>query len=112
MIFFPSLTLSILNFNSIKVRLELLAEQQTVLATEDFNSIKVRLERVIPAACATFTIFQFHKGTIRTGKKDYQTAVRRIFQFHKGTIRTPSGLQPPSPPQIFQFHKGTIRTKI
>ena len=55
----------------------------------NFNSIKVRLELVV------FTInqnvcfvFQFHKGTIRTIRKSSTTKTELIFQFHKGTIRT------------------------
>ena len=33
-----------------------------------------------------------------------------IFQFHKGTIRTQQGYDPPGSGDRFQFHKGTIRT--
>ena len=57
----------------------------------NFNSIKVRLER----------------------KQDYKDQIEKhLFQFHKGTIRTGNldGLH--LRPQRFQFHKGTIRTDI
>ena len=55
----------------------------------NFNSIKVRLELSYTVASgATAQIFQFHKGTIRTaGLYAVQSAVP-TFQFHKGTIRT------------------------
>ena len=32
----------------------------------NFNSIKVRLELVFSLACLAMGLFQFHKGTIRT----------------------------------------------
>ena len=35
----------------------------------DFNSIKVQLELVAKPAAEILPIFQFHKGTIRTGKQ-------------------------------------------
>ena len=34
----------------------------------NFNSIKVRLELSEPKVTAELTVFQFHKGTIRTHK--------------------------------------------
>ena len=54
-------------FNSIKVRLEPTDEIDDVLLLLHFNSIKVRLEldsRLI--FLCDFTLFQFHKGAIRT----------------------------------------------
>ena len=33
-------------------------------------------------------VFQFHKGTIRTGNRPTKGGELRKFQFHKGTIRT------------------------
>ena len=33
-------------------------------------------------------IFQFHKGTIRTGQDLSSDDFSALFQFHKGTIRT------------------------
>ena len=55
------------NFNSIKVRLELLRLVQAVTMLRYFNSIKVRLELSGSQKKAyVLTKFQFHKGTIRT----------------------------------------------
>ena len=58
------------NFNSIKVRLELLQVFLLDTIYINFNSIKVRLE---PAVNLIFEeplpIFQFHKGAIRTKKQ-------------------------------------------
>ena len=77
-------------------------------------------------------IFQFHKGTIRTGSAPEYVAKYVTFQFHKGTIRTsnePSSIENDGyfnsikvqlehrmkpnylPTNSFQFHKGTIRTQ-
>ena len=78
------------------------------------------------------TLFQFHKGTIRTlftpGFRAFRMYFNSIkvrlelipadgrigsatFQFHKGTIRThQSNLHAYT--NEFQFHKGTIRTGI
>ena len=54
-------------FNSIKVRLEQGGEMGGTKKGKNFNSIKVRLEQTI--ADHSFegkTVFQFHKGAIRT----------------------------------------------
>ena len=61
------LQLCLPHFNSIKVRLEQVARE---LSKEhgDFNSIKVRLEPGTNSPLSFLVIlFQFHKGTIRTG---------------------------------------------
>ena len=55
------------------------------------------------------SLFQFHKGTIRTFRYDIYCAFRAVFQFHKGTIRT-FRLCHNINRLKFQFHKGTIRT--
>ena len=79
------------------------------------------------------TLFQFHKGTIKTTIVNFVKLVVKLFQFHKGTIKTCSclalnrfiidfnsikvqlrlyhricGLFL----TIFQFHKGTIKTPL
>ena len=55
------------DFNSIKVRLELKYALDEDYETNDFNSIKVRLELLLQVlSLALSSIFQFHKGTIRT----------------------------------------------
>ena len=75
-----------------------------------FNSIKVRLERHALIGAGANIVFQFHKGTIRTRLMISWVATCTQFQFHKGTIRT----RKPCFYQVcfhtFQFHKGTIRT--
>ena len=54
-----------------------------------FNSIKVQLERHTLGNLYQFqTLFQFHKGTIRTQKRARLLFLLLLFQFHKGTIRT------------------------
>ena len=97
-----------------------------------FNSIKVRLEPDNQSYLESCKLFQFHKGTIRTGLHIFQVARISLFQFHKGTIRTKRHLycmqldnyfnsikvrlDPPCSSLLlhfvkaFQFHKGTIRT--
>ena len=55
------------NFNSIKVRLELICRIMIFSVVRHFNSIKVRLEHIIHQAANRLFVFQFHKGTIRTG---------------------------------------------
>ena len=52
-----------------------------------FNSIKVRLKRYIRLRRRHYSLFQFHKGTIKT---DYYSNClsQPLFQFHKGTIKT------------------------
>ena len=56
-----------LNFNSIKVRLELHIRLFFQVYIRDFNSIKVRLEQLCGESLAHGSLFQFHKGAIRTG---------------------------------------------
>ena len=101
---------SSINFNSIKVRLELkVNEIGKVLKYKfqfhkgtirtfygafgdnriiNFNSIKVRLELTYFSTCFISSKFQFHKGTIRTSRINVHGTEKAEFQFHKGTIRT------------------------
>ena len=59
--------LTMVNFNSIKVQLELLKRKLSKFIGFYFNSIKVQLELIAPTSANGFiSIFQFHKGTIRT----------------------------------------------
>ena len=53
-----------------------------------FNSIKVRLELLAVVITSEIEIFQFHKGTIRTASAGGSGSGTLPFQFHKGTIRT------------------------
>ena len=103
-----------------------------LLLLKDFNSIKVRLELLASDILTYLNKFQFHKGTIRTLSQVHFLALSNIFQFHKGTIRTfetyllnktrrqyfnsikvrleLNTVLNPIGKLIFQFHKGTIRT--
>ena len=55
----------------------------------NFNSIKVRLEpKANGSTKVTISVFQFHKGTIRTIVFQISCLQISLFQFHKGTIRT------------------------
>ena len=57
----------LIDFNSIKVRLEPIANVIIVNKNRNFNFIKVRLEQgAIDIIQALEGLFQFHKGTIRT----------------------------------------------
>ena len=75
----------------------------------NFNSIKVRLKRYVATAKLLNSLFQFHKGTIKTEQVANNMKVGQAFQFHKGTIKTyvATGKLLNS---LFQFHKGTIKT--
>ena len=55
----------LINFNSIKVQLELLRPHLRLLH-RNFNSIKVQLELKGDYRLRPYMGFQFHKGTIRT----------------------------------------------
>ena len=56
--------------------------------SQNFNSIKVRLEPFVRMKQKPFTLFQFHKGAIRTERTKARIAALGEFQFHKGAIRT------------------------
>ena len=56
-----------MNFNSIKVRLELVIFAASTCKNMNFNSIKVRLEHNrLKNDIYDLSVFQFHKGAIRT----------------------------------------------
>ena len=80
---------SLLNFNSIKVRLEQSSQIESINSIRNFNSIKVRLElKKTENFSIILSLFQFHKGAIRTNVGLAQNASVPEFQFHKGAIRT------------------------
>ena len=56
----------VLNFNSIKVRLKPATFQPLSFPSPDFNSIKVRLKPAVIKTIMSISVFQFHKGTIKT----------------------------------------------
>ena len=76
----------------------------------NFNSIKVRLERRSHEGSAqAHTVFQFHKGTIRTHVMSCLTLFFSNFNSIKVRLeRNVFGIDDAI--LIFQFHKGTIRT--
>ena len=58
------------HFNSIKVQLEHLTLVRIKTSSSYFNSIKVQLEHGKASGyISNYVVFQFHKGTIRTGKR-------------------------------------------
>ena len=103
-----------------------------LLNISNFNSIKVRLKLLALAYPYGTCRFQFHKGTIKTSLSWQERRVRQGFQFHKGTIKTVVvddleaakdyfnsikvrlKLEDAEDDEIvitwFQFHKGTIKT--
>ncbi len=74
--------LTLENFNSIKVRLELVFYCTPFDSMKNFNSIKVRLEPDSTSSYLTSLSFQFHKGAIRTdaqnGKLSHYTNFNSI----------------------------------
>ena len=54
----------------------------------DFNSIKVQLKPFMVILMPFTSIFQFHKGTIKTKVRLSVLVLDTLFQFHKGTIKT------------------------
>ena len=56
------------------------------------------------------SLFQFHKGTIKTDWSFEEQVLAHLFQFHKGTIKTADKDEWIPSKSGFQFHKGTIKT--
>ena len=53
----------------------------------NFNSIKVRLNLTLIRPCGSVVWFQFHKGTIKPDMSRDCNTTFSLFQFHKGTIK-------------------------
>ena len=106
-----SVTLTTLaHFNSIKVQLEPALQTSSFTTLRNFNSIKVQLEPSAPShQCPLSTVFQFHKGTIRTIKSLFVLKIFLDFNSIKVQLELLGELCMPSYRE-FQFHKGTIRT--
>ena len=101
----------LINFNSIKVRLELLMPATFSPTTQDFNSIKVRLELIREYTIFFIRQFQFHKGAIRTWLR--LIACCALFYFNSIKVRLEHSRKTTNILfSTFQFHKGAIRTKI
>ena len=96
-----------------------------------FNSIKVQLEHVRNLTKQIFYLFQFHKGTIRTGSPGvkvrayfyfnsikvqleliiYREKIKRCHHFNSIKVQLERRLANCCQFLLrFQFHKGTIRT--
>ena len=99
-----------MNFNSIKVRLELDLLHQDGDLCDNFNSIKVRLELVHLTVLQLCLWFQFHKGTIRTQLNATKSFDFDDFNSIKVRLEPRKFIRIFIEILIFQFHKGTIRT--
>ena len=98
------------NFNSIKVRLKHSDTIYIALFVLYFNSIKVRLKPGVAAPLGFATIFQFHKGTIKTCAR-HTFATMMLTHFNSIKVRLkPLSLAEKGRSSSFQFHKGTIKT--
>ena len=75
----------------------------------DFNSIKVQLKRGCVNHEETHAVFQFHKGTIKTGRMVVQTSKLPNFNSIKVQLKPKTPVNN-SAISAFQFHKGTIKT--
>ena len=73
------------NFNSIKVRLKQLPSFPADNDLSYFNSIKVRLKHIGCVALQVVTVFQFHKGTIKTFL--FSSIFRKITHFNSIKVR-------------------------
>ena len=56
------------------------------------------------------TLFQFHKGTIKTAYLAKALLVQQNFNSIKVRLKLQSKLESAKIPYAFQFHKGTIKT--
>ena len=82
----------------------------TIIMFLNFNSIKVRLELLMGDNTTAALIFQFHKGTIRTQLSRLRNLLQRS-NFNSIKVRLePAPTSNSSAATLFQFHKGTIRT--
>ena len=87
-----------------------IAPQKNVQRRLNFNSIKVRLELADRICDLIDDPFQFHKGTIRTLPS--LRCISTILYFNSIKVRLePTEDRIADRKIVFQFHKGTIRTK-
>ena len=100
------------HFNSIKVQLELTVVFPSLTLLINFNSIKVQLEPLVRVSVPVASRFQFHKGTIRTGKKHQLSRAFRYFNSIKVQLERGAAVGGVPGALVFQFHKGTIRTHL
>ena len=76
-----------------------------------FNSIKVRLKHKFSERVSMFTLFQFHKGTIKTPVSRRFLVKSLHFNSIKVRLKLPAQRNI-AEMTIFQFHKGTIKTRM
>ena len=81
-----------------------------MLSRKYFNSIKVRLEHYVLTARLLASLFQFHKGTIRTIHLPQATLILPDFNSIKVRLEQVQPYMASEKSTQFQFHKGTIRT--
>ena len=98
------------NFNSIKVRLNLMSLRYDNEAKRNFNSIKVRLNLGKPRHRIKKYQFQFHKGTIKRVQHPKQHRLQE-FQFHKGTIK-PNRSWLYTSPMLIDFNSIKVRLNL
>ena len=97
-------------FNSIKVRLKHFISDYLPKVNFNFNSIKVRLKQHTCISPRHRTLFQFHKGTIKTNYEK-NLSIRQT-NFNSIKVRLKQGINNATQTFIaFQFHKGTIKTE-
>ena len=107
-----SFILSFLNFNSIKVRLNLGLLICRGFLVLHFNSIKVRLNRIDDSFMAQIALFQFHKGTIKPTQASLNRSLVDYFNSIKVRLNQAVIMPPSTSSRAFQFHKGTIKPQI
>ena len=92
------------------MRLELSFRQKKKLRLQYFNSIKVRLELIMMFSRSILTLFQFHKGAIRTALPIDILPSIKYFNSIKVRLELLNFLRHDVIKTKFQFHKGAIRT--
>ena len=100
------------HFNSIKVRLKQSLFGLVCTFKIYFNSIKVRLKPLMNVLkFSDMNSFQFHKGTIKTEKK--QGDGERLSHFNSIKVRLKLTIRLIAERAAkFQFYKGTIKTRF
>ena len=77
----------------------------------NFNSIKVQLKLVLMIKAFVISLFQFHKGTIKTCIGKDTEARFCDFNSIKVQLKPLMLLSALYLVTLFQFHKGTIKTR-
>ena len=76
-----------------------------------FNSIKVRLKLANSLYKNAYNVFQFHKGTIKTHRREAKYQKFANFNSIKVRLKLRRGSSKRNV-TTFQFHKGTIKTEL